>query len=1008
MQRPPRSSHRRWWLLGLSGLLLFSLALFVELRTSRLQAFFLSRTTRELSHWIEPGPSEAIRFPVQGPYDRRLGYVGLPTFIERLTSQGFTLTAQARQSPRLLELTDLGAFALYREKTQAGLTVLDAGERVLFRNVYPERCYSSFDAIPELVIKTLLFIENRELLETRYPHRNPAVEWDRLGQAVLSLATRLVGRERSPGGSTLATQMEKFRHSPDGVTLSVREKVRQMATASLRAYLDGEETLPARRHIVLDYLNSMPLAAAPGIGEVTGLGDGLWAWYGADFARVNRVLDRPVRRDAPVRMDEWALAYRQVLSLLLAQRRPSAYLIKEPGALAERTDGYVRLLGQAGILTSAQEKATLWARVEPGRSRPPQPEVSFVRRKAVNSVRAYLGSLLGVAQYYDLDKLDLTVQTTLDSVTQAEVTRTLSELREPARVEAAGLRDFRLLDRGDPRRLIYSFVLFERQGGANLLRVHADNYNQPFDIGAGSKLELGSTAKLRALVTYLEVVADLHQQYGGMSGSQLDSLSFVELDRLTRWALGYLRGTQERGLKAMLDAAMKRSYSASPAEGFITGGGLHQFTNFDPEDDGRVLSIRQAFRHSVNLPFIRLMSDIVDYYNRQRVGVVDDVDKLSDEKRRSYLERFADREGSTFLTTFYRRYHGKTADEAVELLAGSVRRTPGRLAAVHRYALPAATVGELGTFLRRHLPESDLTDATVRRLHEEYAPGAYSLADRGYIAGIHPLELWTVAYLCAKPAATRTEALQASAAERLAVYDWLLKSSRRNRQDQRIRSLMEVEAFQDVHAGWERVGYPFESLVPSLATAIGSSGDRPVALAELVGIVLNNGIRYPLVHLGELHFAEGTPYETHVQRTIGQGEQVMRPEVAAAVRQELSGVAEEGTAVRIRGVFKDRDGDPLPVGGKTGTGDNRSEVYGSGARLISSTVTSRTATFAFFVGDRFFGVVTAYVQGEEAEGYGFTSSLPVQVLKVLAPSLRELTQRPPGRSPAEVGTPFQP
>ena len=34
------------------------------------------------------------------------------------------------------------------------------------------------------------------------------------------------------------------------------------------------------------------------------------------------------------------------------------------------------------------------------------------------------------------------------------------------------------------------------------------------------------------------------------------------------------------------------------------------------------------------------------------------------------------------------------------------------------------------------------------------------------------------------------------------------------------------------------MGYPFASLTPSLATAIGSSGDRPAALAELMGIIL--------------------------------------------------------------------------------------------------------------------------------------------------------------------------
>jgi hypothetical protein len=39
--------------------------------------------------------------------------------------------------------------------------------------------------------------------------------------------------------------------------------------------------------------------------------------------------------------------------------------------------------------------------------------------------------------------------------------------------------------------------------------------------------------------------------------------------------------------------------------------------------------------------------------------------------------------------------------------------------------------------------------------------------------------------------------------------------------------------------------------------------------------------------------------------------------------------------------------------------------------------------------NRYFGVLTAYVQGENASQYKFTSALPVAALKLLAPSLAE-------------------
>ncbi|MDT9151287.1 hypothetical protein RSW37_26500, partial [Escherichia coli] len=75
------------------------------------------------------------------------------------------------------------------------------------------------------------------------------------------------------------------------------------------------------------------------------------------------------------------------------------------------------------------------------------------------------------------------------------------------------------------------------------------------------------------------------------------------------------------------------------------------------------------------------------------------------------------------------------------------------------------------------------------------------------------------------------------------VYSWLFKTRHRSARDSRIRTMLEVEAFLDIHQRWARLGYPFDHLVPSLATALGSSGDRPAALAELMGIIQNGGIR---------------------------------------------------------------------------------------------------------------------------------------------------------------------
>jgi len=63
--------------------------------------------------------------------------------------------------------------------------------------------------------------------------------------------------------------------------------------------------------------------------------------------------------------------------------------------------------------------------------------------------------------------------------------------------------------------------------------------------------------------------------------------------------------------------------------------------------------------------------------------------------------------------------------------------------------------------------------------------------------------------------------------------------------------------------------------------------------------------------------------------------------------------------------------------------------------LLESRVVNRTSTFVFFAGDRYFGVVVAYVPGPAAGGYDFTSALPTQILRVLGPRLQGLAAPAP-------------
>jgi membrane peptidoglycan carboxypeptidase len=172
-----------------------------------------------------------------------------------------------------------------------------------------------------------------------------------------------------------------------------------------------------------------------------------------------------------------------------------------------------------------------------------------------------------------------------------------------------------------------------------------------------------------------------------------------------------------------------------------------------------------------------------------------------------------------------------------------------------------------------------------------------------------------------------------------------------------------------------------------------------MALAELMGIILNDGYRRPTIRVRRLGFGVGTPYHMVLERVPEQGEPVMQAPVARLLRKVLTEVVEHGTARRVNRAFADEIGVPIRVGGKTGSGDNRIETFARGGRLVSSHAVSRTATFVFYLGDRWFGVITASVSGPQAASYAFTSSLPLAVLKLLAPTLSETIRDRPQYPP---------
>lgn len=961
-----------------------------EMRTSRLQSEYFSNVASKINFRLASGANDAFMVPNAGPYNQRLGYSYLPFFTKSLESYGYKISQQAVGSSTHQWLLENGIYPIYHPKTVAGLTLYDRNNQPLYAVSFPRHVFQKFNDIPQIMVRTLLFIENRELLKDGPVTRNPAIEWDRfLFAAMGHLIQSFVPSLNAGGGSTLATQIEKFRFSPNGQTNGAGDKIRQIISASLRLYLDGPDTSEVRKKIVLDYLNSTTLSARPGIGEVNSIGDGLWAWFGHDINYVTRTLMLP--ENSAENIAQKATTYREVLGLILAQRRPSYYLLADRAALDELTDTTLDLLATSGVISPELKKAAKIARFRFLTEPPPLPPLHFIEQKATTALRTQLLNILGLKKLYELDRIDLAATSTLDQKAQQQVTTFLKQMGNRDFVESVGMVGFRLLSsENDPAKIKWSVLLYERGENGNRLRVQADNINEPWDMNDGAKLDLGSTAKLRTLVTYLEIIGELHRRYAGLSVEDLDGIASEAPDQLTEWAARWLAVNPEATLSDTLEAAMQRQYSGSTAETFFTGGGAHTFVNFEKKEDFMSFNLYQALEDSVNLVFIRLMRDIVNYTIAQgaqtKQELLEDPDQPA---RQEYLERFADNEGRTYLNRYINDYSKLDSDAMLAKLASRAHKGATSRTVLFRTVRPDADFAEYAAFMRTAMP-SPIGESRLRKLFEEYPASRFNWSDRGYVVGVHPLEIWLVTYLQANPTSPRSQIMNVSRPIRIESYAWLFRESLKGAQDTRIRILLEQDAFAKIHQRWVRLGYPFSRLTPSLATAIGSSGDRPGALAELAGIILNDGARKPLLRFDKLHFAANTPYETVLEPSNMQIKQVLDPEIAKVVRQAMKNVIDTGTAKRLKDSYKDAAGNPLPIGAKTGTGDHRRDEYASGGRLIASRVINRTGTIVFYIGDRFFGTVSAHVAGAEAADYKFTSALSAQMLKSLQPVLQPL------------------
>ena len=160
------------------------------------------------------------------------------------------------------------------------------------------------------------------------------------------------------------------------------------------------------------------------------------------------------------------------------------------------------------------------------------------------------------------------------------------------------------------------------------------------------------------------------------------------------------------------------------------------------------------------------------------------------------------------------------------LLRGHVS---ARRAAVLFYAWQGYTGEEtLAVWLARHVaawtPDAAAgAPAAADRLARAYGNPRLTIADYGYLLDVHPLEIWCAGELIRSPGLS-IEDLTARADDATNVSSaWLFRTRNRRAQDLHLKRRIERDAFVHMTPYWRRMGFPFERLVPSLTTALGSS-----------------------------------------------------------------------------------------------------------------------------------------------------------------------------------------
>ena len=710
----PARKHKPWRLkfvfsavaagaLALGGYIYDELAV-----SSTLQSrFFKKLHDGEIFTKIVTTPPPAI-----GNTDVERGY----NEIQRIRKE--TLASGGKVSPQLpwkdRQVGPLQLAPLFDRKPQTGITILDVNNEKMYSGDTPHDIYKTYEEIPAVIVQSLCIVEDRNICDQeKAPTFNAAINWWRAIQAaIMGVGKKLNMTSKVEGGSTLPIQITKNDSWERGRTRGFLDKAEQMLTASAEMYALGHDTRQQRLNKIVEYINTASFAGHPQFGEIKGIKDAMAVLYGS--SDYDEKLHR-MNED-----EETALAFRQMFSLVMAVKMPDESLRSAKGyeALQGRIDNFTKMLVDEKIITPSFAQKVKAVRIDfsevgknPALTEKPRHD------KSVNSMRLSVMNKLNLSPIdgmYKLDRWDIRVDSTLDHAVNTAVNAKLKSFNDPEIAKQNGLIGFQLLRPETAPKVTWAITVNERlPDGRVVTRVSTDTFKGSLDLTKGGRQNYGSTSKMRMAVTFLEVIAELHDKYAAMSPEDLKAIQIHARDKLSRWAVDYLSAPEnDHALEAMQRAAISTIKYSGHRQGFFTGGGMNYPGNFDRREDHQSYSVEEALWESVNLSWYRITDDIEEYMKWGRLNIdpaILDDREFTDEQlqeRRKYLHEFADFEGRVFSGRFWRQQKARIASELADNLARKDENHKVNMTGLYRGFYPESSFEEYARFMNEFCKNS--------------------------------------------------------------------------------------------------------------------------------------------------------------------------------------------------------------------------------------------------------------------------------------------------------------